>query len=325
MKLLALSTVCAALLVAGCSKPKEASKPAPDLPPVATRQDGSPTPMPGTDAPPAPPAPGKGDEATKPGDPAGPAHPGLRTPPPPDPKVFNIPKTGTATWTKTDMNPQELAAQIGKQMSSMKGVHGKIVVTITTPAEHGRAEGEVRVKDGAAYDIDFPVVKKTVDGGKIKADGKTRLIRSSAEGQADRKPVSAPTPDAKLTPAELARQWPKRFPRLVFLGVTDGKDPWKPLVEELVSGRSGFQTEVGERVTPFRGQMVKNYRIVAKRTPEAAKKLGPCEMEMIFDAKYQMPVSIRVNLTDPKEGQYKILWQAGWNFGHKFKPGAFQL
>ena len=244
---------------------------------------------------------------------------------PPARKLYEIAPTGTQKWTASKLSGKELASKIGSAMRSLKATYGRSISTIKTPIGTGQVTSEIKIQDDKIYSIQFPVVGTMPETGEVRSDGKRRAFTGPNGAFKDRFPINVPSPEAKLSTNQISSSWPKRFPRLAFLGLTDAKDPWMPVISDLVSGKSGFKTEVSERTMESKGKKVRNFRIIAKRNPTAAKSLGPCEIEMVFDGVLYLPVTMRVNTKFPKEGEFKILWQSGWNFNQKFKPEDFKI
>lgn len=257
-------------------------------------------------------------------DPRGPKPP-IPEMPKPDPERFVIPKTGANGWKTAAVDGKELASKIGAALASLQGTEGETVATIKTPTGNGQVIGKVKVQDSKSFSIQYLIVDEMPALKEIRSNGKLKATSTDQGAFPKKGPVTAQTPESRLTSSQLASDWPRKFPQLVFLGLTDKKDPWKPLIDELLSGRSGFKTEIAERTMEYKGRKVSNYRLTAKRTEAAAKQYGPCEMEMVFDGKRFLPVTIRVNFEDPAEGKYQVLWQTGWNFLKKFKPEEFAL
>ena len=240
-------------------------------------------------------------------------------------KLYEIPPTGTQNWMASKLSGKELASRIGSAMRSLKATYGKTISTIKTPSGTGQVTSEIKVQDAKVYSIQFMVIGLIPETGEVRSDGKKRAFTGPNGAFKDRLPITVPSPEAKLSSNQIASNWPKKFPRLAFLGLTDAKDPWMPVISDLLSGKSGFKTEVSERTMESRGMKVRNYRIVATRNPAAAKTLGPCEIEMVFDGIRFLPVTMRVNTKFPKEGEFKIQWQSGWNFNQKFRPEDFKI
>lgn len=223
------------------------------------------------------------------------------------------------------MPPKELASKIGSAMKGLRATYGKTISTIKTPTGTGQVTSEVKIQDNRTYSIQFMVVGVMPEAGEIRADGKRRAITGPKGAFLERKPLSVPTPEANLSASQISSIWPKKFPRLTFLGLTDGKDPWGPVITDLAAGKGGFKTEISERTLDYQGKRWRSVRLIAKRTPAAAKTLGPCELEMVFDGVRYLPVTMRVTTKFPNEGEFRIQWQSGWNFNQKFKPEDFKL
>lgn len=257
-------------------------------------------------------------------DPKGPKPP-IPEMPKPDPTRFVIPKTGDNGWKSASVDGKQLADKIGKALATLQGTEGETVATIKTPTGNGQVIGKVKVQDSKSFSVQYLIVDEMPALKEVRSNGKLKATSTDQGSFPNKGPISVKAPESRLNSAQLANDWPRKFPQLVFLGLTDGKDPWKPLLDELLSGRSGFKTEIAERTMDYKGRKISNFRLTAKRTEAAAKELGPCEMEMVFDGKRFLPVTIRVNFEDPAEGKYQILWQTGWNFLKRFKPEEFAL
>lgn len=305
------SAAFAVLLIAGCSGgPKSTASATGETkgPTLPSRADSSPV------------APANPNLA----DPGGPKNP-IPEMPKPDPEKFVIPETGSGGWKSASVDGMALAKKVGSALASLKSTEGETVATIKTPVGNGQVRGKVKVQSPQAYSIQYLVVDEMPALKEARSNGKLRAISTDQGAFNNKKPAGTPLKSSVLSSRQLASNWHRDFPHLLFLGLTDKRDPWQPLLEELLSGRSGFETEVAERTLDFRGKKVSNFRVTAKRTAEMAKKLGPCEMEMVFDGQRFLPVTIRVNFEDPKDGKYQIVWQTGWNFQKSFKPEEFAL
>jgi hypothetical protein len=248
-----------------------------------------------------------------------------------EPKFSEVPKTGTRDWKPSTLSASALADRVGTALKSLRNTSATTVATIKTsvPGEQsaggiGRVTSAVKVRDDKVYSIEFPVIAVMPETGVMKADGSKRGFSGpNGGGISSKTPIATPAPEASWNQAALLKNWPTAFPKLAFMGLTDGKDPWAPVIRGLHSGNDGFKTTVSERVIRFRGKDVRNYRIVAERTPAAAKALGPCQIEMVFDGARYLPVTIRVNALQPKKAEFHILWQASWNFRQTFQPKDF--
>lgn len=263
-----------------------------------------------------------GDTAPKAGDAAEAKVPAL---PKPNPEAFSIPAKGNGGWVSTRVDARDLAKNISKALSSLKGIEGETVTTLTTPGGHGQVRGKLKIQNERAYSIQFPVVQMMPAMKEARSNGKVKAV-STDQGVFPRKSrIDASLLAGNVRSGKLAENWARYFPQLVFSSLTDGKDVWQPLFAELADGHSGFKAEISQRTLDFRERKVSNFRLTAKRNPEAAKRFGPCEMEMVFDGERFLPVTIRMNFKDPKEGEYKVLWQTAWNFDRKFDPKDFAL
>lgn len=312
-----LLSIALSLLLAGCSSSKDknasSASGSPATGPVASGSGAEPKPL--------EPETGKVDPEKRD---LG-KKPPINVPPPPDPIIFEVPKTGKGGWTITTVNGKDLAQRVGKAMATLKGTTARTLTTLTTPYGNGQIQTDIKIQDGETYSIQFPVLNKMPEQAETLADGTNKAYRNTSGRIDTKKPVHAKGPDAEIPPSQIARVWPREFPRLAYRGIVEGKDVWVPLINELNSPRSGFKTEISERTMDYKGQATRSYRLIATRTPAASKKLGPCEVEMVFDGRHYLPVTIRVNETVPKEGEFKIYWITHWLFKREFPNEDFKL
>lgn len=205
----------------------------------------------------------------------------------------------------------------------MRGVAGEAVSYVKTPEGNANARSVYKIQDPKRFRVDFLAVKELPSTAMLLANGTTK--REITLGEPVKSlAVGARSPVAQLPPSKMLERWPREFSRLMFLNLTDGADAWTPVLSALSRGEEGFRTSVEERTVPFRGKQVKSVRVRAVRNAEAAKRLGACEMEMVFDAERYLPVTVRVISSDTKGKPWQLQWSAGWNFNQKFHPEEFE-
>lgn len=296
------------LAVAGCRHKEEGQAGAPDAEgPVATRPSQTPLsePDPGE---PSPPEPAAEDSLARP--------PITREdiaraapPPPPD-----IARPGTAGWSASRLTAAEVGRRAAQAIEGMRGVEGLAETTVETPEGRGQIRTTVVVRDNRNYRIEFPIVALVPDAGVMAADGRTRSLRIGTN-TAPPLPIDGKTGEADWTAAQIADNWNRDFGRLIFRGLTEGRDALGPLIAEWSLPGSGYQVTAEERSRNFRGRTVTNYRIRAARPARAGK--GASEVEIVIDGERGLPVTIRSVWTDEQGRQWRAQWSAGWNFERK--------
>lgn len=284
-----------ALVLAGCS-----SKKPDDTKPNAV---GSNSPKPGVDSP---------------------IPEGLLPSPPEFAEPSEPPPKGSKGWTKTELAAAQLADEVAGAMANLNGVYGEARTLILTAAGKGQHKSVIRIADAKHFHVDYFVGKEAPSSASLKSDGTTKAS-FSGKGVTDQTPVGTASADANLTDTELVEKWPYEFSRLMFRGLVDGKDAWKPVLMGLARGEGGFETTVEKRERKVGDKTVRNFRVLAVRKASSAKKLGECTIEMVFDADRKLPVTIRVDRKDAKGSPYRLHWSAGWNFNQKFDAKVFQF
>jgi hypothetical protein len=239
------------------------------------------------------------------------------------PGIERIAPAGQGKWAKTNRTLLSLAAKVGEAIAQMRDTFGESLMAVKTPEGNASVRLLYKIKDRQNFRVDHLIMDVVPSPGSVLADGAEKKVLG-AKGFEWTGGVADPTPGARLSASRIAAQWPKDFTRLMFLGLTDGKDTWEGLARELASTDSGFEVDVEERQTNFRNQNWKNYRLHVKRSKAAAETLGPCEMEIVIDGKLYLPVTVRVIMEEPGGRPWHQQWSAGWNFDQSFQPEDFK-
>jgi hypothetical protein len=336
-----LTLAALALVSVGCNNgSNEAAQPSGAK--VATNAPSPTVPQPETA--PAPsqmaPKPASNDKALAPATPAAPPQAkkaAVPSPSPPMPSAKEIKKQMAAMtkdfskklkieksrdWVASSMSAEELASKIGKAMMSMRDTSGKLYTLVETPQGQGGFNHELKIKDNHTYHIDFIVPQDRPLDSAMVANGQYRMahIGSKWIGPV---PANAPLPGTQASPTQLAKLWGQDFTRMIFQGLTDARDPWKPVVSAWLKGAGGYSVKVEERHIPYQGHDFFDYRLLAERNPEQAKKLGKSSIEIVVDGYRYIPVTIRSVETDKKGGNWKTMWTSHYKFKQKFTAADF--
>lgn len=232
------------------------------------------------------------------------------------------PKSGG--WHPTKITLAQLASRIGDSVKSLKNVKADTITLARTAEGEGEYKGIIAIQDSKNYHVDYIVIDSRPLSATDVSDGRFRMIRLDEKWS----PVFAagkPLGVAHRTGVELAAQWPIDFSRMVFQGLTDGKDAWGPIAAAWSKGANGFQAIVEERQMDYNGRQVTNYRVRAERPAATAKKLGAATTEIVVDGTRYLPVTIRIDRTDEKGNKWMSQWSARWKFNQVLKPEDFKM
>jgi hypothetical protein len=222
-------------------------------------------------------------------------------------------------WQGSNAAPVAVATQVGEKIRKMKNTFGEFEITAETPVGRGLYKGRILVRDASVYQIDYVQVAEEPIGMSIVSDGQQRIQRTGTDWQPPR-PLAIQLPN----PGDPVQVWPKRFPEMIFQGLTESRDPWKPLIEGWAKGQGEYDLNLEEKKTQHNGREFHSYRILAKRKPAAAKRLGHSELEIVVDAKYMLPTTIRSIMKEPDGKEWRIQWSARYGFNREITINDFE-
>jgi hypothetical protein len=235
-----------------------------------------------------------------------------------------IPAPNSEGWHATKMTAGDLAKQVSNAIANMKGTYGEALTYLKTSGGTANATSTYMVQDRSHFRVDFVRFEDPPLRGFVLANGnqKRQLIMGKGGKSVG---VKEPLPEAKLNASQLTQNWTRDFSRLMFLPLTDGVDAWSMVVPKIVAGTGGFKSTIEERVMKRNGKDVKSFRVRAIRAGTGAGKKGQCSLEMVVDAQFYLPVTVRVLSNDATGKALTQQWSCRWAFDAKFKPGDFEM
>lgn len=241
-------------------------------------------------------------------------------------KPVEIAASGTQSWKPTRMTFATLAQKVSAATAGLKATRADLNVFVRTPEGQGMFFSPsvvLRVKDAMHYRVDYVVVQRIPFSATLVNDGKKRGIR--ADTKVEWKPASYRLPATKLKGDLLVGLFEIDFARLAFQGLTENQDAWKDIITGWTRGTNGYKAILEERKMRYQGKDILNYRIRAQRTAAAAKKFGASTVEVVFDGRRFLPVTIRVVRTDQAGKSWLAQWQAAYRFNQTIPPSEMQL
>ena len=297
MKNATLLIALAALMVVGCSR-KDTPTPEPGPAPVV---QGAPAPAPE-------PAPVPEVDTSKPSDAAT-----LEMPP--------IPAKGNGGWAVVKLSPTDVSGKMDAAMQGLKNVTCIATLVGTTPlGKIMPSTFPAYIKDAKTFRISYMKLAEGVPlTGIATADG-VYTIQMREGGMTDPKKLGSGGAWDRKT---LVSGWPANFAEHVFDGLTVRDGLWTALVKGWMSGSGGYTLSLEERVTPYQGRNIKNYRYVAERsTGKDGKKE---QVELVVDGQIFLPVTIRTVAYDAKGRETKVQWAGDWKNNQILAPKLFAI
>ncbi len=241
---------------------------------------------------------------------------------PPVPDAQPVQKPGQSGWSKSKLKLADVGKKIGASLANLKGAECRARVLATTSEVRGTTFLVYLVDSPNLYRLEYVDPSGQPKKIVILADGKSKR-EMTPNGLSSVMPVAKPM----MTLATLSdpNRFAKEFSRSLIAGVVDRSDAWGELVTNLLKPNSGFTASIEERHTSFDNKPSVNYRIWAKRTPEAAKRLGAAEFEIVLDPKRWVPVTIRTESIDLKGKKWSYDWTAGWKFNQNIDKSLFSF
>lgn len=231
------------------------------------------------------------------------------------PARMRINAPGKAPWTKSKTTVNQVAAKVADATMRMQNTSADLIVLVQTPEGQGYFAAptlDMRVMGGKLYRVDYVVLHEVPFSCSTANDGKTRVVR--VDEKIVRMPSSQKLEATNVKGAALLNLFETDFPRMMFQGLTDGVDAWKPVLAGWASGLNGYKTTVEERTMKHQGQTFRHYRIHAQRTGAAVKTLGQSTFEVVIDASRSLPVTVRHVRVDPKGKTWAMMWTASYRF-----------
>jgi hypothetical protein len=228
-------------------------------------------------------------------------------------------------WAKSSLTLGQLAAKVANATKNPPpSTYGKYKMLAQTSEGRGIYEGEFRFQQRNVFKVNWVHIQADPRNGTLLSNGKTR--QSFFDGKLGPSvDASRSFAGATTDPAQLVARFSNEFPRFLFQGATDGKDPWVPLLTAWSKGAGGYKVFIQERNITYQGRKFRNFRIKADRTVAGAKKLGKSSIEIIIDGNFFLPVTVREIREDLDKRQWVIQWAGSYNFNQKFKPDDFKM
>ncbi|MEQ1823476.1 MAG: hypothetical protein ABL949_13280 [Fimbriimonadaceae bacterium] len=244
-------------------------------------------------------------------------------------KIFSEavkPKPGDNLWRPSKVTLTQLAKNTGGATRNLKGTGATIKMIAQTSGGRATFDGVMRIGDNRHYRIDTFIIKPEPLTGIYLNNGTRRF--AFVDGKfvpTGGIPSAQQLPSATSDPVKLATLFPSEFGRIMFQGLTDGVDAWGPLFSAWASGVGGYKAKVEERVMNFQGKKYLTYRVIAKRTEQAAKTFGKSTIEVRVDGARFLPVTMMETRLDLKKKPWIVQWFAAYEFGRKFTDSDYAI
>lgn len=235
------------------------------------------------------------------------------------PSDMKIDRPGTKPWTKSKLSVAQLAQKVADATLRIQNTAADMIILVHTPEGQGffsTPNVELRIMGGKLYRVDYVVLHEIPFSCSTANDGKTRTVRLDqkiVKMDANRKLDAT-----LLRGTALLRQFETDFSRMMFQGLTDGVDAWKPVLAGWAAGADGYKVSVEERTMKHQGHTFTNYRIHAQRVGPLVKTLGQSTFEIVLDGTRHLPVTVRHVRVKPKGETWAMMWSASYRFNQRF-------
>lgn len=231
------------------------------------------------------------------------------------PTRMRIEPPGKAPWKKSKVTAAQLGQKVGDATMRIQNTGADLIVLVQTPEGQGFFSAptiDFRVMGGKLYRVDSVVLHEIPFSSSTANDGKTRTVR--VNDKIVKMNANQTLQAARLKGADQIRLFETDFTRMMFQGLTDGIDAWKPILQGWASGVDGYKSTIEERTMKHMGQTFRHYRVHAQRTGALVKTRGQSTFEIIIDADRMLPVTVRHVRVDPKGKTWAMMWTASYRF-----------
>lgn len=238
---------------------------------------------------------------------------------------LQIPAKGTNGWVNTTKTAGELAALADKSMMILNDAGFDAFVTLNVEKGRGMSRVHGDIANKSKYRIqyeswagDHPGVILVVSNGTTMYTDHDSVLETGNKSPV-RVPIRASSPGSGL---KLLNGWLTDMPAYVTGWYRFMAPVYAPLVDQLMDPANQFKVTVEKRVTPYEGQLVTNYRILATREPDST--MGYAELEIVLDGERFLPVTVRSRYRFPGAGPNEMMWSGHW-FPQTVPSKKFQL
>lgn len=229
-------------------------------------------------------------------------------------------------WRKSSFSPVTFGKKIDDAVFSVKNALGEAAYRCRYfDGGAGQATFVNRIRDRKTFRVEFV---KVAEGAKdpfssqtiISKNGKMHLL-SPATGFRSLTPGKNPG----LVPTSMSTlaAWPKHFQQAMFQSYITGSGSFAKLLTELASPGSGYQIRTDTRTVQGNGRSIPQMRILATRTPAAAKKYGKASIEIVVATSMWLPLQISVHQTNTRGKNAFFEWQSRWKGPVRFDDKWF--
>lgn len=239
------------------------------------------------------------------------------------PALLSAPAQAAQDWKRSSIAPATLAKRIDDAIANLKGTYAETNIALQNEKGKGEARSSVKILSPQAFNIEYVTFSgpRLFTSG-IRSDGKELAVMETA-GWSKPRPLGSLS--AVPTGATLVQAFASNMQRMIWVPITNKKPLFVPLVVALGKGLDGYTLKVEEKSAMVQGRKMTAYRILAQRSPAAAKKLGTGSIEIRIDGARWLPVAARAESKSPKGVERYTRWQAFWRFGQKIDPRETKL
>ncbi len=240
-------------------------------------------------------------------------------------KNLAISAKGTNGWVPCHKSADQLAQEADRSMKILDNAAYDGVISLNIEKGRGVTQVHGAIEDGhkfhAQYETwagDHPAVVLVVSDGVNRYTDRDKKL-GVGDKMATREVLHSQSPGSG---AQLLRDWLTDMPAYVTGWYRFQANVYQPLIQELQNPANQFKVVAEKRVTPYQGQLVTDYRILATRSPSS--QLGYAELEIILDGDRFLPVTVRSRYRFPGKGPNEMMWSAHW-FPKMNPPSLFEV
>lgn len=212
---------------------------------------------------------------------------------------------GTNSWKAASLDPVTFAGKLDNATKNWKQIAGSFEMTLQNTQVKGQQVGTFMIEDNSLYKIEYVDIEHPTGPNLVRADGQNRVILHGKD------PMKK-TPVAQQGSAAEVKRFYTLFSRQVFETFTEGRPTWKPIMENL--SQEGFKITLESKNMESGGVMRPFYRLIATKPG-----IGLNAFEARFDGIRLVPLTMKMNATDPKGKPIVAEWRSIWNFNQKVK------
>jgi hypothetical protein len=230
------------------------------------------------------------------------------------------------SFAQAKPDPVAIAKRADAAIAAVKSNSGDGLLKMEIRGAKGYSRTRLAIKDSKTFAIEYTIIKGTYPArGEVRSNKGRIAFRDTdaPEGTPEWQTLDRNPYPFYLKGAALVKAFPLQFGQLVYSPLVTGKGVLADYVAS--ANRLGYTISVAQKSAFAQGIEMKSSRVTLVNSAKSQAKEGLIRMDLVFDQRYGLPVTIYTTL-QPKGAKRTIMtWTMGWARAKELPAKAFKL